>query len=71
MVLFFLDCLGPRIIAEQEHSGDQLLVKNHSVKVRHLVEEKIRIMSAATSAGQINDVNISLPEACSFHGKLS
>uniref|UniRef100_UPI003AAF33C3 transmembrane protein 181 isoform X4 n=1 Tax=Centroberyx gerrardi TaxID=166262 RepID=UPI003AAF33C3 len=28
----FIGIAGPRIIAEQEHSGDQLLVKNHSLK---------------------------------------
>ncbi|KAM3861311.1 transmembrane protein 181 [Diretmus argenteus] len=28
----FIGIAGPRIIAEQEHNGDQFLVKNHSVK---------------------------------------
>lgn len=36
----FLHFAGPRIIAEQETSGDQLLVKNHSVKVRRSGEDE-------------------------------
>lgn len=39
--------VGPRIIAEQEHNGDQFLAKNVSVKVRHLLDRRICIGSSA------------------------
>lgn len=44
----FVFCfVGPRIIAEQEHNGDQFLGKNVSVKVRHLLDRRICIGSFA------------------------
>lgn len=34
LIVYLFIYVGPKIISEQEHNGEQLLLKNLSVKVR-------------------------------------